>query len=175
MDLSAYALDTLHQDGEFVLSRGRAKPGTNPAPTSILVSAPISEHPAPKLLRMLEHELALRGELDSSWAARPLALAQYRGRTALVRDDPQGEPLEHLLDRLRANDTVGASRPGGPRIEPGIEPGIGLGLFLTLGVGIAAALGEAHRRGIIHKDNRATGMLMGAASARVWLTCLGGR
>src|SRR6201999_2935281 len=165
MDLSAYALDTLHQDGEFVLSRGRAKPGTNPAPTSILVSAPISEHPAPKLLRMLEHELALRGELDSAWAARPLALAQYRGRTALIRDDPPGEPLDHLLDRLLVSHTFDALRSAGP--------GIGLGLFLTMGAGIAAALGEVHRRGIIHKDIRPAHILVDAASGRVWLTGFG--
>ena len=74
MDLSGYALATLHQDGEFVLCRGRATASPTPHPASVLVSMPASEHPVPDRIRMLEHELAMRAELDSTWAVRPLAL-----------------------------------------------------------------------------------------------------
>jgi hypothetical protein len=76
MDLSGCILAVLHQDAEFVLCRGRAKAGPTPYPTSVLVSIPTSEHP--NRIRMLERELALRAELDSTWAVRPLALASIK-------------------------------------------------------------------------------------------------
>ena len=75
MDLSAYSLETLHQDTEFVLYRGRAVANPEPGRASVLVSVPTSAHPALKRMRMLEHELSLRAELDSAWALRPIALA----------------------------------------------------------------------------------------------------
>ena len=55
---------------------------------------------------MLERELALRAELDSAWAVRPLALAQHQGRPALILEDQQGE----LLDRV-ATKTPSAAVP----------------------------------------------------------------
>jgi hypothetical protein len=45
----------------------------------------------------LEHEYALRAELDSDWAARPLTLARREGRSMLILEDPGGEPLDRLL------------------------------------------------------------------------------
>jgi hypothetical protein len=47
----------------------------------------------------LQHEYALRCELDADWAARPIALTHYNGRAALVLEDPGGEPLDRLLGR----------------------------------------------------------------------------
>lgn len=78
MDLSGYVLATIHKDTETLLCRGRAATGSSPDPPSILVSMPISEHSVLARGRMLEHELALRPELDATWAVRPLTLAQYR-------------------------------------------------------------------------------------------------
>jgi hypothetical protein len=78
MDLLGYTLATVHQDGEFALWRGRAMASPTPHPSSVLVSMPTSEHPAPDRVRMLEHELAFRAELDSTWALRPLALTQHQ-------------------------------------------------------------------------------------------------
>jgi hypothetical protein len=78
MDLSGYTPATLHQDTEFVVCRGRDIASAAPHPPSVLVSMPISEHPVPDRVRMLEHELALRADLDSTWAVRPLALAQTK-------------------------------------------------------------------------------------------------
>src|SRR5690349_15602231 len=100
MDLSVYTLAMLHQDTELVLCRASATASPTPYPTSVLVSMPTSEHPAPDCIRMLEHELALRAELDPKWAVRPLALSQYRGRAALILEDQPGEPLERLLNKL---------------------------------------------------------------------------
>src|SRR6185503_2624620 len=99
MDLSGYALAILHQDAEFVLWRGIATASPTPHPASVLVSMPTSHHPDPNHIRMLEHELALRADLDSTWAARPFALTEYQGRAALVLEDQPGEPLATLLDK----------------------------------------------------------------------------
>ena len=49
--------------------------------------------------RRLEHEYALKGELDVAWAARPVALSRYNDRLALVLEDPGGERLDQLLGR----------------------------------------------------------------------------
>jgi hypothetical protein len=39
-----------------------------------------------------------------------------------------------------------------------------LGLFLRLGVGLAATLGEVHRRGVIHKNIRPAHLLVNAST-----------
>src|SRR5262245_56822895 len=165
MDLSRYTLATLHQDGEFVLCRGRGTASPIPNPSSVLVTAPSAEHPTANRIRMLQHELALQGELDSAWAARPLALSSFQGRPALILEDQGGESLARLL----ANSTVSRSFSGHPPAEPKLE----LGLFLRLATGLAGALGEVHRRGIIHKDVKPANILVNPATGQVWLTGFG--
>lgn len=95
IELSNYALATLREDQDHVLYRGQREG----APPAVLVVAPASEYPAPGNLVRLEHEYSLRDELDSDWAASPVALAQHEGRTMLVLEDPGGEPLDRLLGR----------------------------------------------------------------------------
>jgi serine/threonine protein kinase len=165
MDLSGYTLAVLHQDTECVLCRGRATANPTPQPTSVLVSMPTSEKPAPDRIRMLKHELALRADLDSTWAVQPLALGQYQGRAALILQDQPGEPLEHLLGKPRVSHA-----PDGRRSA---EPAMELGLFLRLAVGLASALVEVHRRGIIHKDVKPAHFLVNAATGQAWLTGFG--
>src|SRR5919197_5989834 len=99
MELAAYTLETLRTDGEFILYRGRHRRQTGATPPSILVVTPVAERPALGSLRGMEHEYALRAELDPGWAVRPLALAPHQGRTVLVLTDPGGEPLDRLLGR----------------------------------------------------------------------------
>src|SRR5215471_1356906 len=94
MDLAAYLLEPLRQDGEFILYRGQPRRQTERVLPPVLVMAPVSEHPALGSLRRLEHEYTLRAELDPAWAVRPLALAQHQGRTMLVLEHPGGEPLD---------------------------------------------------------------------------------
>ena len=69
VDLSVDRLETILEDGEFVLYRSAAN--TTPA-RSVLVMMPRSEHPRPQVVRMLEHEHTLRDELDPRGQCAPL-------------------------------------------------------------------------------------------------------
>ena len=48
-----------------------------------------------------------------------------------------------------------------------------LGLFLRLAIGLAGALGEVHRRGIVHKNVKPAHVLVNPATGQVWLTGFG--
>src|SRR5215831_14696598 len=150
MELSEYLLETLRQDGELILYRGRhRRPGEADPPTILLVT-PLAERPAPASLRRMEQEYALRAELDPGWAAQQLALVSQNGRTVLVLADPGGEPLDRLL--------------GSP---------LELTPFLRLAVSLSAALGRLHARGLIHKDIKPANVLVRGAPGQVWLTGFG--
>src|SRR5438270_7193633 len=122
---SGYALETLWEDEEFVLSRGV----WDGEPAPLLVVAPASAQPSPGSLARLEHAYSLRDELDPAWAARPSRLVRDRGRPTLLLEDPGGEPLARLL---------------GQPWE--------VASFLRVAIGLATALGRLHERGLIHKD-----------------------
>jgi hypothetical protein len=47
----------------------------------------------------LDHAYALRDELDSAWAARPVALERQDGRSALLMEDPGGEVLARMVGK----------------------------------------------------------------------------
>ena len=89
MDLTGYELETLRDDGEFLLHRARQP--DNPVPVLTLVAT------RSPLIKRLEHEYALADDLDPGWAARPLALVRHNGSATLVLEDNGGEPLELLL------------------------------------------------------------------------------
>src|SRR5919108_445187 len=147
MELSDYRLETLHEDGEFILYRGRHRSRIDAILPTVLAVAPVGERPAPGSLRRLEHEYALRAELDSGWAVRPLTLAPHQGRTMLVLEDPGGEALDRLL--------------GGP---------MDVRTFLRLASGIATALAKVHQRGFIHKDLKPAYILVNGVSGEVRFT-----
>src|ERR1700734_2552408 len=84
---SEYLLDPIRNGPEFTLYRGRQR--GNPSP--VLVLAPTAELPLPQSLRRLEHEFSLAADLESAWAAKPMALTRHEGRTILVLADPGGE------------------------------------------------------------------------------------
>ena len=56
MELSDYMLETLRQDGEFILSRGRQRRQGEAGPPTILLVTPRAEHPAPARLRRMEQD-----------------------------------------------------------------------------------------------------------------------
>jgi hypothetical protein len=65
--------------------------------TPILLAA--AEETSPGCVERLEHEYTLKSELDTEWAARPVALTHDNGRMVLVLEDPGGTPLDQLLGR----------------------------------------------------------------------------
>ena len=110
----------------------------------------VAERPPPFALDRLAREYELKDELDAAWAAHPLELVREDARAALVLEDPGGEPLARLL--------------GAPMETGG---------FLRLAIGIAAALGKAHQRGLVHKDLKPAHILVNCADGQVRLTGFG--
>jgi serine/threonine protein kinase len=145
-ELSTYTLESLREDAEFVLYRGRR----DADPRHILVVAALSKQPAQEVLKRLEREYALRTKLDPAWAAAPLGLVRDNGLTVLVLADPGGEPLDRLLERP-----------------------LELSRFLRTAIGLSAALGGLHKHGIIHKDIKPANVMTDPTSGQVWLTGFG--
>ncbi|MGF6880367.1 ATP-binding sensor histidine kinase [Paraburkholderia sp. MM5477-R1] len=140
----------LWDDGECVFCRGRRPGDGDGGGDDVLIARPAAEHPPLGILDRLAHEFGLKDELDGAWAVRPLELVREGGRTLLVLDDPGGEPLGQLL--------------GAP---------MEVGRCLRLAVGIAAALGKLHQRGLVHKDVKPTHIIVNCADGQVRLTGFG--
>jgi PAS domain S-box-containing protein len=142
-------LEPLREGAEFTLYRGRENGNRSP----VLVIALSAEQPSLQSLRRLEHEYSLAAELDPAWAAKPLALTRHEGRAILVLKDPGGEPLDRVLDRDQG------------------QP-LDLIRVLPIAIGLATALGQVHRHGLIHKDIKPANVLVDDAG-NVWLTGFG--
>ncbi len=141
-ELSGYAFSPL-SEGDIALYRGC---GSGLAPI-LLVAA---EETSPGCIARLQHEYALKAELDANWAARPVALTRYNDRMTLVLKDPGGAPLERLLGRP-----------------------LDIADFLRIAIALAKALRQVHERGLIHKDIKPANILVDGAGGRVWLTGFG--
>jgi predicted ATPase/GAF domain-containing protein len=148
MNFSEYIFETIGGDVEFRLSRGRHA-GSKDAASILLLSA-VAPQPALATLKKLEHEFSLRNELDSAWAVRPLSLSQWQGQPALVLEDPGGEPLDQFI----------------------VKP-MEMTQFLRFAIGLAAALGALHKRGLIHKDLKPANIFVDSVTGQVWLTGFG--
>ena len=81
-EFSSYVFSPL-REGDIPLYRGS---GNDLAPI-LLVAA---EETSPGCAERLQHEYALKAELDADWAARPVALTHYNDRLTLVLEDPGG-------------------------------------------------------------------------------------
>ena len=151
---SEYVLEPLREGADFTHYRGRVRRNQMP----ILALAVAAEQPSPKSVRRLEHEYSLAAELDSAWAARPIALTRHERRTILVLEDPGGEPLDSVLDSDK-------------------EQPVDVTRFLRLAINLATALGQVHQRGLIHKDIKPENVLVAldpsGDAGRVWLTGFG--
>ena len=75
------------------------------------------------------------------------------GRTVLILKDPGGEPLDQILEREKG------------------QP-LDLTRFLRIAIGLASALGQVHRQGLIHKDIKPGNVLVDEAG-NVWLIGFG--
>jgi len=157
--LSEYVLEPIRDGAEFSLYRARQRGNDIP----LLVVAPTAEQPSPQSLRRLEHEYSLAAELDTSWAAKPIALTRHQGRTILVIEDPGCEPLDCILGRDVLEQT---------KVQP-----LDVARFLRLAIGMATALGHVHQRGLIHKDVKPENVLValepGDGACHIWLTGFG--
>jgi PAS domain S-box-containing protein len=125
MDLSGYRFETLREDAELVLHRGRSLSSND----TVLVLAPVLRQADADHLQRFQHEEALGGQLDAVWAIQPLGMAHWEDRTVLLLRDPGGQPLERQLGRP-----------------------LTLAHFLDLAVGLTSALRQVHACGLIHKD-----------------------
>jgi PAS domain S-box-containing protein len=144
IELSAYELSVLHK-GDFTLYRGCAN-GLDP----ILLVVLSGEHPPPESVKRLEHEYALRAELDPRWAAVPLALASHHHQPTLVLRDPGGLPLNRLLGHALEQSN-----------------------FLRIAISLAAACRRMHERGLIHKDIKPANVLVDVHTGGVWFSGFG--
>ncbi|HEX4267369.1 MAG TPA: AAA family ATPase [Steroidobacteraceae bacterium] len=146
---SEYVLEPLREQADFTLYRGRARRDQMP----VLAVALAAGRPSPQNLRRLDHEYSLATELDAAWAAQPLALTSHQGRAVLILKDPGGGPLDRIVEQQQ----------GKP---------LDLTRFLSMAIGLAAALRQAHRRGLIHKDVKPANALVDD-DGRAWLTGFG--
>src|SRR6202040_3046983 len=141
-ELSGYVFLPL-REGDISLYRGS---GNGLAPILLVAAAETSLG----CVERLEHEYALKAELDADWAARPVALTHHNDRMTLVLEDPGGAPLDRLLGRP-----------------------LHVSHFLRIAIPLAGALRHVHERGLIHKDIKPANILVGAANGGVWLTGFG--
>src|SRR5215510_13054687 len=86
----------LWEDGERAFRRGWQLDDEGKR-RAVLLVAPAADHPSRSSLDHLTHEYELKDELDGAWAVRPLDLVRDAGRTMLVLEDADGEPLDRLL------------------------------------------------------------------------------
>jgi PAS domain S-box-containing protein len=140
--LSGYLLSPLRK-GELSLYRGRG----DGLPPILLVTA---QDDSVGSFRRLEHEHELQAELSSAWAARPIALSHQNGGSALLCEDPGGEPLDRMLR-------------GPMKITE----------FLRIAIPLASAVRRMHEQGLIHKDMKPANVLVDAVTGGVWLTGFG--
>lgn len=142
----AIRLETLWDDGERVFCRQSAPEAAH----SVLIVRSAAERPLPASLDRLAHEFALKDDLDSAWAARPLSLMREGGRSQLVLEDPGGMPLAWFDAAM-------------PEPEQ----------FLQLAIGMAGVVSKLHQRGLVHKDIKPAHFLVHCADGGTRLTGFG--
>ena len=146
IDLSRYVFEALRKDDEFILYRGQNEEEIS----QVLVLVPATEEPESKSLKRLEHEYSLKEDLEPAWSARPIEVTFHWDRPVLVLEDPGGIPLDQVLGR--ASD---------------------LGSSLRRAISLATAIGNLHRRGVVHKDVKPANILVDPDTGNAWLMGFG--
>jgi PAS domain S-box-containing protein len=136
------------QDGERVFRRAWRVRVDGGQDTFIIVSS-TAEEQTPAINQRLAHEYSLKDYLESAWALRPTELLRERGRSFLVIESPEGEPLVRYI---------------GTPME--------LGLFLNMAIALSVALGRMHGRGLVHKDIKPANAIVNLEGG-AWLTGFG--
>jgi serine/threonine protein kinase len=140
-ELALYEYEILSDDGSLALFRGRSRDRQ----TSILLRSPSSSSFTTTDHERLSREHSLANRFDESWAARPRALGEWRGRPALLINDPGGLPLSSLR-----------------------KQSLNLRRFLKIAIAFANALRRLHEKELIHRDLRPANLLVGEDSDWVW-------
>ncbi|HEX7261764.1 MAG TPA: serine/threonine-protein kinase PknK, partial [Luteolibacter sp.] len=97
---------------------------------AVLIKVPAAARPTFEVIRRLENEYEVTRDLDGARVVRPRQLEKQADKIALVLDDDGGR---FLLEYLKSG-----------RLE--------VAKFLEIALGIAEALIEVHRAGLVHKD-----------------------
>lgn len=137
---------SLGEAGDFVLHRAVRDEDQR----SVLIKVAAPHHPVPSTFGRLEHEYDVAHDLAQERIVRPLKLDRQAGNIALVLEDSGGRLLADLLKTARLETAQ----------------------FLEIAIGIADALAEVHREGLVHKDIKPDNILIDN-TGRVRLTGFG--
>src|SRR5262245_19825707 len=142
-------LDILWQDGER-LYRRIWRDADDGGRREFVVAQPCAEHPTQVRVNRLAHEYELRSYVESEWALRPLELVRERGQTMLVLEPTEARPLYEM-----------------------IGTGLPIGAFLRKAIAVTRAVTRLHHCGLVHKDIKASNILIDPASGDARLTGFG--
>src|SRR4029453_10144333 len=142
-------LDVLWDDGER-LYRTMWRDMSDGSRREVSVPRPCAQHPPPAAISRLTHEHDLKDSLDHPWALRPLELVREHGQTMLVFESTTARPLDQIV-------------VAGAPVET----------FLRLAISVTNAVARLHESGLVHKDIKASNILIDAISGEVRLTGFG--
>jgi PAS domain S-box-containing protein len=141
-------VQVLASQGSDILLRRIRRQNADPS-TSVTVLA-VSERTSSNGFKRLIREYELAEYLDRTWALHPLELVHENGQTTLIFEDSGGGLLSQLLDTPMEVER-----------------------FLRFAIGITAAVGKMHQRGLVHKDIKPANILLHPVTEQVWLTGFG--
>src|SRR5262245_19371168 len=142
-------LDILWEDGEHLHRRVWRDMGDGSC-REFLVAQSCAEHPAAGTIRRLTHAYVLKEHLDPAWAVTPLELLRERGQTMVVFEATKARPLDQI-----------------------IGPGAPVETFLRVAIAVTHAVALMHQRGLVHKDIKASNILVDPTSGEARLTGFG--
>jgi serine/threonine protein kinase len=142
-------VEVLWQDGER-LYRRIWRDTDDGGRREFVVAQPCAEHPTPDTVNRLVHEHGLKPYLDHPWALRPLELVRERGQTMLVLESTTARPLAEM-----------------------IGPGLPVGTFLRVAIALTDAVAGLHHCGLVHKDIKASNILIDPENGDARLTGFG--